>query len=176
MTITASSFKTYFQTDLADAVLTAYIDDATDFCVERAGPQGEQTVVLQSEGRYLVLPKAIAAAADVSEIIERQADTTNTLTTADWRWNGGRILERLTSGNPDFWGTTFGFACDVVVTYTPKDDANRRDRVVVDLVKLAIQYSGLASERAGDYAMTAQVYAQERDRIVRQLNTRMAFA
>src|SRR5690242_17886218 len=104
MTIDAAAFRTHFETDLSDAALGRLLNDAYALLTTRYGAQGAQTVVLRSDDRYLVLPQPISSADDIDTIVERQASTDTTLTADEWRWNGGRILERLTSGNPTFWG------------------------------------------------------------------------
>lgn len=175
MVIEVADLREHAETDLGDDALERLLQDAYDFCDERVGPLGEQTIVLDGRERWLILPRAVADA-DFVTISERFGDqTTELVLDTDWRWNGGRIVERLSGGSVVFWGHEYGGG-DVVVTYTPKDDTDRRDRVVIDLCKLAIQYNALHSERAGDYASTAPDYARERDRIVRQLAPAMGVA
>jgi hypothetical protein len=59
----------------------------------------------------------------------------------------------------------------VKVTYVPLQDVARRDGVVLDLVKLMLQYQGIQSESAGDYSATHLPYDRERTRILRRLFT-----
>lgn len=167
MAIDAAALREHIETDLGDDALDRLIADAYAFCEERAGKQGEQAVVLDGGERYLMLPFPISDTGDI-EIVERIGDEETTVDPSDWRWNGGRTLERLNGGDLVFWGYAHPGG-DVVVTYTPKSDADMRDRVVIDLCKLAIQHTGLHAERAGDYSSTHPEYARERDRIVRQL-------
>lgn len=168
MTITNTELREHVETDLGDDALDRLIADAYAYCVERVGAAGEQTIVLHAGERYLVLPFSIAAAADL-DISERYNDQTTVLVEGtDWRWLGGRLVERLSGGSITVWGHAYG-AGDVLVTYTPKDDEARRDRVVIDLCKLAIQYNALRSETAGDYKADSAEYTKERDRLVRQL-------
>ena len=174
MTITKTELRTHVETDLADAAVDRLLADAYAFCAERV-PTGEQTIVLGAGVRYLVLPAPVATAGDL-EFSERFGDQTTLLVQdTDWRWVSGRIVERLSGGSLVLWGYAYGDG-DVLVTYTPKDDTARRDRVVIDLVKLAVQYAGLSSERAGDYSAGHLAYAAEREKLVRQLQTGLAIA
>lgn len=163
MTIDADAFRTFFETDLSDEALEALIADADAYCTLKL-PAAAQTVLIQGAGRYLVLPQPVTDEDDIDLIVERLPGEDSELEAEDWRVASSRMVERLSGDTAVFWG-----GCDVQVTYTPKADADRRDRVVVDLVKLAIQYSALGSERAGDFAETELDYASERERIVRQL-------
>lgn len=166
--ITSAHLQDHVETDLEPGVLKRLIDDAYAYIADRVGPQGEQTVVMPAGERYLMLPQPIASEDDVS-ISERFGDRTTVLVEGtDWRWLGGRRLERLSGGTVVFWGHEYGVG-DVLVTYTPKDDTARRDRIVIDLCKLAIQYGALSSERAGDYGASHLDYAKEREKLVRQL-------
>ena len=63
----------------------------------------------------------------------------------------GRRLVRLDNGtNPaSRWATI------VTVTHTPVDDTPTRKRVQVDLVKLAITFSGLQNENYGDVSLAS---------------------
>lgn len=84
---------------------------------------------------------------------------------------GGVMLERLLDGYPYRWSGR------VVVTYDALPVGDRYDRVVVDLVKLALQYSGLEARRDGDYSEEAigarsggqRDYQSERDALISEL-------
>lgn len=175
MTVDAATLREHIETDLGDDALGRLIADAYAFCDLRVGPAGAQSVVIPAGDRFLMLPRPVASADDVA-IVERFGTEEAALVEGtDWRWLGGRTLERLSGGSVVFWGYAYG-AGDIVVTYTPKDDEAMRDRVVIDLCKLAIAHNALQQERAGDYAATSKDYAAERERIVRQLLPAMGVA
>lgn len=177
MTVTADIIHEHIETDLGDDAIDRLIDDAVAAIDERVGTTAEQTVTLRGGDRYIFLPQPITDAADISEIVERHGASEFTLDTDDWRWIGGRQVERLGSNDsPTWWGWVSGFACDIVVTYTPRADGDRRDRVTIDLVRLALQHNALGSERAGDYSSSSVEYQRERERIISELVPKVAFA
>lgn len=125
--LTATEIREHIETDLGDDALNRFLADAYGAIKKRVGVEGEQTVVIYTRGsdRYLMLPRPINVAADIDSIIERLGATEVTLETTDWRWLGGRTLERLSgSSEPTLWGWNFSVDEDVpfqtVVTYTPR--------------------------------------------------------
>lgn len=182
MTVDATIIHEHIESDLSDDAIARLIADAVDAIDDRISTTGEQTVVLRGGDRYIFVPRPIGDRSDVTEIIERWGATEATLTDEQWRWNGGRTLERLIgTGNiaPTVWGWGLGSyqTIDVVVTYTPKADQNRRDRVTIDLVRLALVYNGLSDERAGDYmTRSREDYEAEREKVISELQTPVMFA
>jgi len=179
-----AALRAHLETDLTDTPLQLLLDDSYAAIENRIGPEGEQTVTLsiRSTTRYVRLPRPIVDAADISEIIQRWGNSEETLETDEWRWVSGRTIERLVgSGNGDWvlWGWNFVHEEDVhfdlIVTYTPKDETIRRNRVAVDLVRLAIQNTGLKSESAGDYSSSAKEYQEERSSIIHELVPKVLF-
>lgn len=167
--LTPTQFREHFETDLGDTALGRLIADAESEIDRRFGPAAAVTEMQHGGGRYLFLARP---ASSVTQVVEADVtpfgETEVTLSASDYRiWYGGRALERLVTGtNPrDIWGTR------VTVTYTPEDDTARRTRVVIDLVKLAVQYTALSSESSGDYSRNTSgtYYQQERERILRAL-------
>jgi hypothetical protein len=59
-----------------------------------------------------------------------------------------------------------------MITYTPEGDSDRRKRVGIDLVRLALQYNALESEDPGGYSSTSVDYQKERQRLLSTLSTR----
>ena len=84
----------------------------------------------------------------------------------------GRTLQRLQGGL--FAYSTWG---DIVeVSYTPQSEQILRDRVVVDLVKLAIVYNGLSEETVGDYkSKSYESYHLERERLLLSMGSSRGF-
>ena len=162
MAVNASDVREHVETDATDAALDRLIADAEALVDRTVGPDGEQTVELSGGARTLALP--------------RPADTDQTITVetaesfADWTAvdigdfeaaYGGRLLRHRTR-----------WPARVKVTYTPTPLADRRDRVVIDLVHLAATYNGLlSSESAGDYTsrMDPDAYEAQRQKLAGSL-------
>lgn len=107
--------------------------------------------------------RAIASITSVVEsaIVGDTAPTT--LTTTDYySWPGQGRLMRLPEGVT--WGAV------VAVTYTPVDDTSLRTSVLLDLIRLTLDYRGLQSESvAGEYSYTAGDFEARRQALYRRL-------
>ena len=191
MTITHDDLKEHVETDLDDDALDRLITDAQASIDDRIGPEGAQTIVLGNVGgdRYLFLPRPISSSADIASITERWGAVERALASDEWRWLGGRQLERLI-GSGSTAGTLWGWweggsippinagysDVSVVIAFTPKPDA-RRDRVVIDLCRLALVYNGLSDERAGEYqTRSREDYQAEREKVLSELMPKVGFA
>lgn len=101
----------------------------------------------------------------ISSITERSTlgGTATTLTTSQYFvWpNEGRIT-RLSEGTA--WGR------QVTVIYVPADDRPLRKQVLIELVRLALEQTAVASENiAGEYSMTAPDWETQRKRLMKRL-------
>lgn len=174
------------ETDVADDALLFLIQDACAAISDRIGEDGERTTTLKilASENEVYLPRPISGPDSIASIVERLQYIELTLDSTDWRWIGGRTLQRLVGNgntNPTFWGWNFSdvdVEFELIVTYTPIPDA-RRTRVLVDLVKLALQANtGLQSERAGDYSYTmgTKGYQEQRVALISELIPPMRFA
>lgn len=175
MTIDADALREHVETDLADPALDRLIADAYDAIAVHVGPADAGQVDRYAGGdRFLFLSTPIADDADIDSIVEDHGgDTTTTLDPSDWRWWPGSMrLERLGTG-PNGAGA---WAPTVVVTFDPSLDADRRDRVVIDLCKLAIQYNALRAQTTGDFRGDAVEYQREREKLIGELRPRKLFA
>lgn len=163
------------ETDLENADLVAYANAAREEIATRLGT-GEAIVRRHDGGqRYIFLNPPIGTLGSVFENgIELTVDV-------DFRVGGsGAYIERLLDG----YSATFGSW--VVTTYDSTVAGDRYDRVVIDLVKLALEYSGLDSRRDGDYAEEAKGargggaqhnYQLEREALISELvNVGVGFA
>jgi hypothetical protein len=156
------------ETDLGDEELVAVATAARgDIAARGYGPLDALNFTLYGLGHLLPLPHA---AASVSAIVEEDIALTDG---THYRLTpGGLYLERLYAGYPSVWnGRVTG-----TIAASATDD--RYDRVVVDIVKLTLEYSGLARRRDGDYSEdaigardggTAGSYAEERAALIEQL-------
>lgn len=133
------------ESDLEDAPLVAYAAAARDEIAARLGTQ--EAIERRHDGghRYIFLSPPAGTIDTVEEDgVALTADETYRL------GRGGTYIERLSD---DGYPRLFGSWVRVVYDATPSGD--RYDRVVIDLVKLALEYSGLDSRRDGDYAEEA---------------------
>lgn len=129
------------ETDLANADLVGYANAARDEIAERAHLGAGLIRRHDGAQRYIFLNPPIGTLTSVVEngllLIE---DT-------DFRIGaGGGYIERISDGYPRLFGRW------VVTTYDAGATDDRYDRVVIDLVKLALNFTGLDSQRDGDYA------------------------
>ena len=114
---------------------------------------------------FLFTRRAIASITSVTEIVG--ADET-VLAANDYALRySDRAIERLTAG-------TNGRTCwadRVRVVYAPSADLSRRKRVLIDLVKLAVEYNAVRQESTGSHSRTMVDYQQEREAILSTLLT-----
>jgi hypothetical protein len=170
--LTVAQMRQHVETGLVDEALQRHIDDADEEIIDAAGEIDEQVDTMENAQLSTQLYLSRRASAVVSVVEEIAYDQT-TLAADDYRLGGGGVLiQRLEDGtNPrGTWGET------VTVTYVPVDRSRRRVGVLIDLVKLAVQYSGLKSESIGDYSSTSTDYEQERQRILSRLREGLPFA
>lgn len=177
MSVTPDILKAHFETDLTDAAIQRLIDDAAEEIVDRYGDNSsitEEHILATPSGyrghdsshvgrRHIYPKKKVDTVTSVKEGVTLAADDMTTLVAdTDYRLIfNGRAIERI--------GTDFLQRVEIV--YTPITDVSRRDRVTIDLVKLAIQYQGLKSEKVGDYSASFTDYQKERESLLRGLNS-----
>lgn len=159
------------ESDLSDAALHAFALDATAALDKRLGDLSaivHEAPYSAYGGQYLFLSVPVAS---IASIVENGVPL---VAGTDYRVVfGGRAIERISSGYPAGWGYP------VTVTYDAAAvDTDTYDRIVVDLVKLALSYQGTAERSDGDYreaAMgaraggTAGGYQDERESILSEL-------
>lgn len=169
--LTIAMLKEHVETDLSDAAIQRLIDSAEEEIVAKFGAKDSAIEVFNevSLSHVVFLPRRASSITSVSEDVIVGGDITTTdLEADDYRLElGGRALRRLSSGsNPrSRWGD------QITVTYVPESDANRRLDVTIDLVKLAIQYKGLDSEKVGDYSATMSKYEAKRAAALNRLTS-----
>jgi hypothetical protein len=161
--IICNQIREHVETDLTDDALQRLIDAAEE-------DLGSETAVVEyfrGLGRQVLHLRRLASA--ISSVTEHKADgdlalVVPGLTTADMRLLQGRAVERLTTGtNPSsYWYEK------TTVTYVP-NDLSRRKQCVIDLVRLAVERRGVASEGTGDYRFTGLDYEAERQKIIDSL-------
>ena len=165
--ITVGQLMEHIETDLSDEALTRLLESADAEIIRAYGPHdGERTVtfylVLRQSPYLLTLP---SPAASVSLITEGADDTVVDSDDYTVEYNGRAVLKSKSRWLPP-----------VDVTYTPIADNPRRIAVLIDLVKLEIQYRGLNTERVGSYSVTYMDHDKERQRILTRLRQNYAGA
>lgn len=159
------TIREHVETGITDDALQVLLDDAQAQVEGRFGTDEDITIRLVGGTPMLRLHRPALA---ITSINESSQDRTPlyTLTNIDYDLiHAGRTLIRLTGG---YWGE-FSWAPVVDVVYTPKPEQALRDRVVVDLVKLAVQYNALEQESIGSitgYQSRSLDYLRERERLL----------
>ena len=169
--LSVAELLTHVETDLTDPAIQRLIDDAEAEIDERVGALATQTDEFQGEtlADALYLTRLATAITTVTEEVKSGTGWVSTVLAADdyaLRFNG-RQLRRLSNGtNPaGTWGDT------VTVVYVPKSDAARRLVITIDLVKVAIAFNALDSEKIGDYASKSIVYDATRTALINRLKS-----
>ena len=170
--ISPDDLRLAFETDLGDAALQLVIDSADAEIIARFGEHDatlDAPLVEQHDGggRYIFPHRKVDSVVAVTEFWGGPgAEEETELAADDYRLgHGSSSLLRLSTGTNSrgWWGR-------VVLNYVPVTDNARRRRVELDLCKLALQYSALGSERAGDYSQSQLGdYQKERERLLSEL-------
>ncbi len=167
--ITAGQLREHVETDLTDEALERLVDSADAEIIRAYGPHdGEQSALVAGRGYRIWLPRP---AESITEIVEW----------AGWETPGdadtvSAATYHLEHGGRTIWRTDAQFMTNVQVTYTPVADNPRRTAVLIDLVKLEIQYRGLNTERVGSYSVTYMDHDKERQRVLTRLRQNYAGA
>lgn len=170
--LTLAEVREHVETDLEDPALQRLLNDADSAIVSRFGAHASAGVTERHPG-YVSDVFPHRPVATVTAITERIGSTDLILDPTDFEVRlGGHQLRRLTTGvnQRGTWGG------EVILEYVPVDDAARRKRIAIDLVKLALRYEAVKSETAGDYATTNVEYQDERNAILDELAPAFDFA
>jgi hypothetical protein len=145
--LTLAQLKGFGITGLPDEQLLILLDATAETITRYIGPMGPVTEWLSSSGELLLLG---GRAAGVSSVVENGT----TLDATDYAISPtGETLRRLDSGSHP--GRRW--LGRVLVTYTPWDDLAQRQRVQLELVRLAIAFApGLASQTIGTWSEAYQ--------------------
>lgn len=164
MAVTAAEVRELVESDVDDLVLERLIADADELVDDRVGPDGQQTVEMSGGASTLWLPRPADTNETITVEVAHSFGDWEAEDSGDWETAYGGVLLRHRSRWPH----------RVKVTYTPEPLADRRDRVIIDLVHLAVTYNGMAkNESAGDYSvgqsLTPDAYERERQKLVGSL-------
>jgi hypothetical protein len=164
--VTVSEVRASVATGVSDPQLQAIIDREEAIIVERCGAHYVDTSMRNTEtlrGGYTLLHVAqkITSVYRVTEdsVVLSQSN-------GDFRvWEREGALERLPVGST--WGEV------ISVLYVPYNDNERRKSVLIELVRLALERTAMASESvAGEYSYHAPDWERERSRLLRSLSFR----
>jgi hypothetical protein len=171
--------KKRVETDLDDTELQLLIDEANQDIINKFGPHANSaapiTVRLDGRRKELVLDRAIdtSQAVVVKEYVSEYGwgETITEIDDTDYRISSsGLVLERLTTG-PNSWPR---WSREVEITYTPINDGDQREEVIIKLVILAIEYTPATSgyTAIGDVTKYNPDYQAERDKLLNSLAPR----
>lgn len=163
------------ESDLDNPALHAYAKAAVEEIAARGyGPQTDIVTYHAGGGRLIALDPPAALISKVTEEGTELDEDDNYRVLS-----GGQYLERLQFGFSSVWSGR------VVVTRDAHTAGARYDRVVLDLVKLALEFNGLDSRRDGDYGEESKGarggggqlnYAAEREQLIDELAPPWGFA
>lgn len=167
--LTLAQMREHVETDLVDDALQRLIDAEEEEILRRLGAPLTQTESFPVRSQtQLYLSRRASTIVSITEEIEGGATTTLAADDYELWWN--QSLEREPDGtNPrSSWGER------VTVVYTPQDTTAQRIGLLVQLVQLAVRYTGVQSESigSGDYSATSHDYLRERERLFRRLEPR----
>lgn len=175
--------RQHVETGLEDGALALLVQAATDEVAARFGNDDEMTTTLYGWGDNQLTHRLSRKASVLTSVKERPAygNEETVLDTDDYDLiHGGKTLIRRADGtNPRrYWNEV------VEVTYTPVEEKTLREQTIINLVKLEVQYNGLAQERVGDYTSNmasggsgsaSTIYLAERERIIMAMGNRRGF-
>lgn len=173
--------KKRVETDLDDIELQLIIDEVNQDVITKFGPHADPanpiTVELEGWQYKIVLPRQIDTSAPITVVEQIDATygspTSLTLSSGDYRiWTNGYTLERRADGTNSRWK----WGDRVLVTYTPVNDGDQRESVMVKLAILEIQYQGgfpgIRSQNVGDVVLSEADYQKQRESLMNSLAPR----
>lgn len=166
MALTISDLRARVETDFDDSTLQRILDAAEEEVVRHTGNGVAETETHLARGaRSIALQRRSLS---ISTIVERRSLYSDavTLDPNDYRMVGDYRLLRLTSGdNPaSTWGT------EVTITYAPEIDEAMRERVILDLCQLDVDFRSYETEGVGDWSGSQADYADRRLALLRQIH------
>lgn len=173
--------KERVETDLSDPELQSIIDEANQDIINKLGPHADPahpiTERLEGRKKTVVVSRQIDKSYPIAitEYVSEWGwgETVYTLNALDYRiWPDGYVVERLVTG-PNAWSY---WTHHVEITYTPVNDGDQREEVIIKMAILAIGYDGsfpgLRSLGIGDVHMSQADYSSERDKLIYSLAPR----
>ena len=152
------------ETDLDDDTLNLIIGAEAEAIDRHAGGESASETQFASGLSLLYLRRKPA---EISKITERRAVTSDSVTLAndDWRQVGSNGLRRLSDGTNQ--NSTWG--AEVVIEYTPELDHRLRDRVLLDLVQMSVEFRAFDEEEVGDWKGKQKDFEKRRNALLAQI-------
>lgn len=160
--------RQHIETDLSDEALALLIDAEREAINKHAGSSDSQTDRMHAFGARELMLTRDAAAVESVKLRYSADDDELELADNDYRLEPPRTLVRL-SGGPN---GDFRWIGKIEINYFPVADYALRERVLVDLVKLAIEFKGLDEETVGSTERTFADYEASRRAVLSQLDGR----
>lgn len=168
--MTPGELRQHVETDLSDGALQLLIAAEQEAIDKHAGASASQVDRFSAFGAREIMLTRDASAVDSVRTRYHPDDDQVALSANDYRLEPPRTLVRLSEGdNPET-----RWVGKLEVTYTPVVNANLRDHVLVQLVKVAIQFQGLTFENVGNASRSFGDHQAMRQKILRQLDGRRA--
>lgn len=166
MALTLSDLRARVETDLDDATLQRILDAAEQEVVRHAGAKASEIETISAAGTaWLALVRRHLAVSSIKERRSLYGDQV-TLSANDWREAGDYKLLRLPTGdNP---ASTWG--CEVVVTYAPEIDEQQRNRIILDLCQMDVDFRSYETEGIGDWSGSQADYQARRFALLGQIH------
>lgn len=162
--------REHIETGLLDGALQRLIDAADAEIIRKLGALASQTEVLPGGRQYLSLARKASAIISASErySVAGIGYQTISLTADDYRLLAdGLRIERLYSG-PTPSSVWMG---EVDVTYTPADAGlSEREMLLINLIKLDIEFSAVSSEKVGDESTQYGDFEAKRAQLFRKMS------
>ncbi|MCA0354713.1 MAG: hypothetical protein LCH85_22190 [Chloroflexi bacterium] len=160
--VSVAEVRQKIATPLDDSDLATIIDAEEADLIERCGdhPDGstEITEVARSTSASLWLRHPVVS---ISSVQERRAGEANSAVTAN-----GYELDAATGKLERIGGSWLGI---ITISYVPRDQRSRRKRILIELIRLAVEQTAMKSESiAGEYSYTADDWDAKRAGLYRQ--------
>lgn len=168
--LTVTQIRELVETDLIDSALQRIVNDAHEMILEYHGPHtGDVTerFLPGSGDTFIFTKRRITSVTSIKETYTGNlGETVNTLAASDYALESGRQIRRKIGGTypRSFWAPM------VTVTYSPADELVRRQRVLVDLVRLGVRYEAAQMTQTGDSRIQHVDVEVERSKILRRLD------
>jgi hypothetical protein len=162
--LTVDEVREHVETDLGDSPLTRLIEAADQEIIDRLGALATHTDVVDGEGLKL-LPLS-RRASTISSVVERVDETDYTLAANDsvLQADGFRLRRAQGSNYP-----ALEWRGQVTVTYVPYGGAAgelaMRKKLLVDLVRLDVEFDARQSDSIGDASRTSLDHSAERNKM-----------
>ena len=156
--LTATQIRDHIETSLIDEAIERYRDAAEEEIIAALGPAASHVEVHASKGSIVPLARR---ATSITSVVERNGDTSETVDSDEYELApDGYSIRRKEGGS---WGE------EVTATVVPYTESASRIQAMLELVKLAIAFDGLASSGLGD--VRQQGYSDYHAERVKVINT-----